>query len=258
VQRSQRLNELLTAVEREAAQGRKLTDGLSVALAGRPNAGKSSLLNCLAGAEAAIVTAVPGTTRDTIRETVNLGGIALTLIDMAGLRESEDLVENEGIRRAENEIANADYVLWVADVADGIEAAQTDARRAVAAGKPFALVLNKIDRIGGVPRQFDDAGPVLALSARTGQGVDELRAHLGAVAGAAEGEAGGFSARRRHLDALAHARQHVAAAAPLLENGLELAADELRAAQSCLDELTGEHTSDDLLGEIFSTFCIGK
>jgi tRNA modification GTPase len=240
-----------------ASHGRQLSDGLHVAIAGLPNAGKSSLLNRLAGSDAAIVTEQPGTTRDTIRETVDLGGVSLTLVDMAGLRETEDLIEGEGIRRARAEIAGADHVLWVADVRDGIESAQTDARRAIPEGVRFTIVLNKIDLIEGDPVRFDDDGAVLALSARSGAGAEALVRHLKGIAGLDDG-AGAFSARRRHVEALAGARARVAAAGPLLTTGLELAAEELRAAQSQLDELTGAHTSDDLLGEIFSSFCIGK
>jgi tRNA modification GTPase len=257
-QRFSGLGEAVLRVELEARQGRKLSDSLHVALAGLPNAGKSSLLNQLAGAEAAIVTEVPGTTRDTIRETVNLDGVALTLVDLAGLRKTQDRIEGEGIRRAEAEIAKADHVLWVADVQEGIEAAQTAVGQAVPRGKPFTLVLNKIDVIEGEPRRFDAGTTVLALSAKTGAGVDALRDHLRALAGLGAGREGGFSARRRHLEALTHAREHVAAAGALLTDGLELAAEELKVAQTHLDELTGVHTSEDLLEEIFSSFCIGK
>ena len=256
--RWQRLTDAIDVVEHQAVHGRKLNDGLSVALAGLPNAGKSSLMNQLAGAEAAIVTEVPGTTRDTIRESISLGSIGLTLVDMAGLRETDDLIEGEGIRRAQAEIAGADHVLWVADICDGLEAAQTAARQALPADKPFSLILNKIDLIGGEPRQFEDDVVVLALSAKTGAGIDALKQHLKERAGLDGAQAGGFSARRRHLEALGQARQHIAAAGPLLATGLEIAAEELKTAQSYLDELTGEHTSDDLLGEIFSSFCIGK
>jgi tRNA modification GTPase len=257
-QRWRALCEAIGLVEREAAHGRKLSDGLNIALAGLPNAGKSSLLNRLAGVEAAIVTEVPGTTRDSIRETVHMGGIALTLVDLAGLRKSDDRVESEGIRRAEAEIARADHVLWVADVQAGIEAAQKAARRAIPEGKPFSLVLNKIDVIHGEPREFEDECKVVALSAKTGSGVDALRRHLKALAGLDESQEGAFSARRRHLEALARARKHAQAAGPHLAGSLEIAAEELKAAQADLDELTGAHTSDDLLGEIFASFCIGK
>lgn len=251
-------SETLAAVEREASHGRKLSDGLSVAIAGLPNAGKSRLLNRLAGSDVAIVTDVPGTTRDTLREDIALGGIALTLVDMAGLRETSDRVEGEGIRRARAEIERADHVLWVADVQEGIETVHTRARQAIPAGRPYSLVLNKIDVIYGEPRRFDDGVAVIALSAKSGAGVDLLREHLKKLAGLDELSSGGFSARRRHLDALKRAAAHLAAAGPLLSAELELAAEELKAAQADLDELTGAHTSDDLLGEIFSSFCIGK
>jgi tRNA modification GTPase len=258
VKRWKSLSAAMKHVSRQAAQGRALNDGLNVALAGLPNAGKSSLLNRLAGADTAIVTEVPGTTRDTIRETINLDGVALTLVDMAGLRATEDRIEGEGIRRAEAEIAASDHVLWVADIQDGIDSAQRNARGTIAADKPFTIVLNKIDLIAGDPHQFEDDVPVFALSAATGDGVDALRAHLKSLTGFDDTAAGNFSARRRHLQALELAAQHIEAAGPLLAENLELAAEELKVAQANLDELTGEHTSDDLLGEIFSSFCIGK
>jgi tRNA modification GTPase len=252
------LQEAIDEVLHDASHGRKLTDGVQVAIAGLPNAGKSSLLNRLSGSEAAIVTEQAGTTRDTIRETVNIGGVSLTLVDMAGLRDTADVVEGEGVRRAEAEIAAADHVLWVADVSDGIESAQADARRAIPVAQAYSLVLNKIDVIEGEPRQFEDGCPVLALSAKTGDGVDQLLKHLQRIAGLEPATDGGFSARRRHIEALEQARDRIAAAGPLLTTELELAAEELKLAQSHLSELTGEHTSDDLLGEIFSSFCIGK
>ena len=241
-----------------AVHGQKLSAGVDIAIAGLPNAGKSSLLNRLAGAESAIVTDQPGTTRDTIRQTINLAGIALTLIDMAGLRATDDPVETEGVRRALAEIAAADHVLWVADISAGIEAAQRDVHRLVPAGQPFTLVLNKIDVVEGEPRQFQDEVEVFALSAKTGAGTAELMAYMKHLAGLDTADGGGFSARRRHVEALTQASQHIAAAGPLLNSALELAAEELKQAQQQLDVLTGEHTSDELLGEIFSTFCIGK
>jgi len=252
------LRQAIAAVESAAAYGRHLSDRLHVALAGAPNVGKSSLMNRLSGIDAAIVTDIAGTTRDTIREDVNLGGIAVTLVDMAGLRRTEDRIEGEGVRRAEAEIARADHVLWVADVQAGLEAAQGAARQALPSGKPFSLVLNKIDVIDALPREFEDKCAVFALSAKTGAGVDALRHHLRKLAGLDETHEGAFSARQRHLDALARMREHVEAAGTHLTTGLELAAEELKAAQADLDELTGRHTSDDLLGEIFSHFCIGK
>jgi tRNA modification GTPase len=252
------LSEKTEAVLHDAAHGRKLSDGLNVAIAGLPNAGKSSLLNRLAGSDAAIVTEQPGTTRDAIRETLNLGGVSLTLVDMAGLRETQDLVEGEGIRRARAEIADADHVLWVADVRDGIESAEINVHHAVPDGRPYTIVLNKIDLIEGEPVQFEDDGVILALSAKTGAGTEAAVGHLKRIAGLEEAGDGAFSARRRHVEALEKARDHITAAGPLLAAQLDLAAEELKAAQAYLDELTGLHTSDDLLGEIFSSFCIGK
>ena len=250
--------EAIDDVMHDASHGKKLSDGVNVAIAGLPNAGKSSLLNQLAGVDAAIVTEQAGTTRDTIREIVNLDGISLTLVDMAGLRQTDDPIEGEGVRRAEIAINDADHVLWIADVRDGIEAAQVSARRAIPQSQSFSLVLNKIDLIEGEPRQFEGDCVVFALSAKTGDGVDALLRHLKAVAGLDESSDGGFSARRRHIEALQKARDRIAAVGPLLSTGLEIAAEELKAAQSHLDALTGEHSSDDLLGEIFSSFCIGK
>jgi len=242
----------------DAAHGKRLSDGLSVAIAGLPNAGKSSLLNQLVGNDAAIVTEAAGTTRDTIREMLDLGGVSLTLVDMAGLRETADPIEGEGVRRARAVIADADHVLWVADVSDGIESAERNARRAVQEGRTFSLVLNKIDLIGGEPRRFETGVAVFALSARSGAGIGALRTYLKQIAGLDESAEGAFSARRRHVEALIRARDRITAAGALLPTRLELAAEELKAAQSHLDELTGEHTSDELLGEIFATFCIGK
>jgi tRNA modification GTPase len=256
-----RWQELCVAMDRlidAADQGRQLQDGLHIAIAGLPNAGKSSLLNRIAGTDAAIVTEVPGTTRDTIRETVNLKGLVLTLVDLAGLRETSDPIEGEGIRRARAEIAEADHVLWIADVREGVEKAEADARRALPATQDFSIVLNKIDLIDGEARDFDDDCHVVALSARSGDGVELVIEHLHQLADSDGVFEGTFTARRRHVDALEVAREHIRAAGQHFASGLEVAAEELRAAQSHLDELTGEHTSDDLLGEIFSTFCIGK
>lgn len=253
-----RLCSLVDEVIGQAVQGRQLRDGMHVAIAGLPNAGKSSLLNQLAGTDAAIVTELPGTTRDTIRETVNLYGLSLTLVDLAGLRQTDDPIEGEGIRRAQAEIAEADHVLWVADIRDGIENAETGARRALPEGQPFSIVLNKIDLIDGEPRCFEDGFAVVALSAKTASGIELLAQHLHELAGGGAAAEGAFTARRRHLEALGNARDRIHAAGTRLGTGLELAAEELKAAQTYLDELTGEHTSDDLLGEIFASFCIGK
>jgi tRNA modification GTPase len=264
----------LAALARQARSGAVLRDGLSVAIAGPPNAGKSSLLNRLAGYDAAIVTDVPGTTRDPLREHLTLDGLPVTIVDTAGLRESADPIEREGLRRARVEVGRADRVLWVVDVREPLDAALAAARANVGADTPFTLLRNKVDLLGAgaqqsgaersareqtASRATEAAGvPVLALSALTGEGVDALIAHLHSVAGYDARAPGTFSARRRHLAALERARGRLVAARTRLGGALELAAEELRGAQAALGELTGELTSDDLLGEIFATFCIGK
>jgi tRNA modification GTPase len=246
-----------------ARQGALLREGLNVVIAGKPNAGKSSLLNRLAGDEVAIVTDVPGTTRDVLRQHVHLDGLPLNLIDTAGLRAALDVVEVEGVRRAHNEMARADRVLYVVDSEAGDNQAESwaaDLER-IPAVVPVTLVFNKID-LTRIPARLDEATapPRVYLSARTGAGVELLRAHLKAGAGYLETESGALSARRRHLDALNRAREHVQNAADTLSStrAFELFAEDLRLAQRALGEITGEFTSDDLLGEIFGSFCIGK
>jgi tRNA modification GTPase len=260
-----------------ARQGALLREGLNVVIAGKPNAGKSSLLNQLAGDEVAIVTDVPGTTRDVLRQHVHLDGLPLNLADTAGLRAVADVVEAEGVRRAHNEIARADRVLYVVDA--GAAGSDKDAAQwpgeldentpapwaaeieQLPAGIPVTLVFNKIDLTGAPPRLDDTARPPrVSLSARTGAGMDLLRAHLKASAGYRESESGALAARRRHLDALSRARQHLQNAADVLSStrAFELFAEDLRLAQQALGEITGEFTSEDLLGEIFGSFCIGK
>jgi tRNA modification GTPase len=243
-----------------AHQGTLLREGLNVVIAGKPNAGKSSLLNKLAQDEVAIVTDVPGTTRDVLRRQVHLDGLPVNLIDTAGLRKSVDVVEAEGVRRAHSEIAKADRVLYVLDAALGPGPAELEQ---LPPGVPVTLVFNKIDLSGTAPRfeAGDAAGPPrVYLSALNGAGLTLLRAHLKDSAGYQDSESGAFSARRRHLDALRRARRHVQDAADILSNtrAFELFAEDLRLAQQALGEITGEFTSEDLLGEIFSSFCIGK
>jgi len=241
-----------------ARRGVVLRDGLHVVIVGRPNAGKSSLLNALAQSERAIVAAIPGTTRDVLRESVNLDGIALTLVDTAGLRDSADLVEREGMRRARQELAQADVAILVSD------SAHAAADRALLAecvvGATRVIVHNKIDLSGEPARRGIAAGEVqLWLSAHSGTGMDLLRAELARLAGRGDGAQGAFSARARHVLALSQVAQHLeAAATQLQQRSGELAAEELRQAQLRLSEITGEFTGDDLLGKIFSTFCIGK
>jgi tRNA modification GTPase len=243
-----------------ARQGALLREGLNVVIAGKPNAGKSSLLNKLAGDEVAIVTDVPGTTRDVLRQHVHLDGLPLNLIDTAGLRTAIDVVEAEGVRRARHEMARADRVLYLVDAVQNPTPWAAELEQ-LPAGIPVTLVFNKIDLTGAQARLDDTADPPkVFLSARTGSGLDLLRSHLKAAAGYRESESGAFSARRRHLDALSRARQNVQSAADILSStrAFELFAEDLRLAQHALGEITGEFTSEDLLGEIFGSFCIGK
>ncbi len=240
-------------------RGVRLVDGLHVVIAGRPNTGKSSLLNALAANDRAIVTDVAGTTRDVLRETVDLDGISLTLVDTAGLRDSDDRVEQEGMRRARSELERADLALLVSDDA------HAEADRALLDGlAPTAGVLvvhNKIDLDGSPARsETRSAGLHVWLSARSGEGLDRLVAELRRLAGIGEPGDGAFSARARHVDALERAGHHLQAAQRNLVDARagELAAEELRLVQHALGEITGEVSADDLLGRIFADFCIGK
>lgn len=253
----QQVAELLAS----AAQGQLLRDGMTVVIAGRPNAGKSSLLNQLAGREAAIVTEVPGTTRDVLREQIAIDGMPLHIIDTAGLRESADLVEQEGIRRAWVEIQKADRIMLLVDDRYGITTAEQDLRDKLNVGVDLTVVFNKIDLTGTEPSlQTGDWGNEIYLSAKTGVGLDILREHLKACMGYQGQGEGRFMARRRHLDAIRRADQALQNAHHQLMDTQagELVAEELREAQNALAEITGEFTSDDLLGRIFSSFCIGK
>jgi len=226
-------------------------------IVGEPNVGKSSLLNALAGSDRAIVTDVPGTTRDVLRESIMLEGVELTLADTAGLRESSDVVEGEGIRRARAELARADVVLRVVERADTVagvnlfEDVPTTATRVV--------IVNKIDLHGVAPSRDERDGRVtIAVSARTGEGLDLLRQELRRIALGAEVD-GEFSARSRHVLALERTGACLRrASASLAIATPELVAEDLAAAHRALGEITGTFTSEDLLGAIFSTFCIGK
>jgi len=240
-----------------ARQGRALRDGLHVVIAGRPNAGKSSLLNALAGHDAAIVTEIPGTTRDLLRERIHVDGLPIHVVDTAGLRESGDVVEVEGVRRARAEIGRADLVLYVVDALRGLDAGE---RATLPAGTTLLIIWNKTDLADARPAPAAENHPVVSVSTLTGVGLPELREQLKSAAGYQADAAGVFSARRRHLDALTRAQSlFELAAARLAERAsFELVAEELRQAHGALGEITGEVSSDELLGAIFSSFCIGK
>ncbi len=250
------------AVEGAAGQGRLLRDGITVVLAGRPNSGKSSLLNRLAGYDAAIVTAIPGTTRDVVRERIDIDGLPLHVLDTAGLRDSDDAVEKEGVRRAAAEMSRADRVLFVIDAAaDAGARAFEDERARLPTDVPVTLVFNKIDLASGLPVGETISGPPrVHVSAVTGEGLDMLRLHLKDCVSFQSAGTGSISARRRHLEALARARRCVETAAQELQQRRagELVAEELRAAQQALEEITGIFSADDLLGRIFGSFCVGK
>ncbi|MND73205.1 tRNA modification GTPase MnmE [compost metagenome] len=255
----------LSNVRAEARQGSLLREGMKVVIAGRPNAGKSSLLNELAGREAAIVTDIAGTTRDVLREHIHIDGMPLHIIDTAGLREASDEVERIGIERAWNEIEQADRVLFMVD---GTTTAATEPAEIwpefmarLPHRLPITVVRNKAD-ITGEPLGMTEVNghSLIRLSARTGEGIDLLRDHLKQSMGFTSNMEGGFLARRRHLQALEQAAQHLIEGKEQLVSAYagELLAEELRLAQQALSEITGEFTSDDLLGRIFSSFCIGK
>ncbi len=260
----QRLQGRLRHVLLRARQGALLREGIKVVIAGQPNAGKSSLLNALAGAELAIVTPVPGTTRDVVSQTIQIEGVPLHVMDTAGLRHSDDLVEKIGIERAWGHIETADAVLFLHDLTrmDAPEYRAEEDRITLGLGQklpksvPVIDVWNKTDAVGP-----QTARPGVLVSARSGQGLDSLRQRLLAAAGWQAAPEGVFIARERHVQALReveerlrHAASHLAAAQP----SLDLVAEELRLGQEALNQITGEFTSDDLLGVIFSSFCIGK
>lgn len=252
---------LCDQVTASARQGALLREGMTIVIAGKPNAGKSSLLNKLAGYDAAIVTDIPGTTRDILRERIHIDGMPIHVLDTAGLREGADVVEAEGIRRAKDAMSTADRILYVVDASRGIDAEAMNAELAqLPASVPATIVFNKIDLTQEPPRYEQSQPARLYLSAARGDGMDLLREHLKECVGFQGASSGTLSARRRHLDALARAKRHLEEAErQLLEHRAgELMAEELRQAQQALNEITGEFTSDDLLGRIFSSFCIGK
>ncbi len=263
-----KLKELLIQIEHiqsSAKQGVLLRDGLNIVIAGKPNAGKSSLLNRLSGRESAIVTDIPGTTRDILRESIHIDGIPLHIIDTAGLQETADRVEQEGIKRAKNAISNADHILLVIDnqtVADiNPQQLWQEILIEIPNPKKLTIILNKIDLSGATAKiEKINNFVVIQLSAMTGIGIDFLRNHLKSCAGYQPDSEGTFSARTRHLDALSRAQRAIEQGLEQLQNyhAAELLAEELRQAQLILSEITGDFSSDDLLGKIFSSFCIGK
>ena len=259
----------LASVREQAKQGSLLREGMQVVIAGRPNAGKSSLLNALAGRESAIVTDIAGTTRDVLKEHIHIDGMPVHIIDTAGLRESPDKVEQIGIERAWQAISDADHVLFVVDstatsIIDPFEIWPEFMQR-LPLGIPVTVVRNKADLstldVGQstVTTQQGDIS-VINLSAKQGDGVDTLKSHLATTMGFDTTTEGQFIARRRHIDALDQANNHVTTGEQQLHDAMagELLAEELRLAHQALCEITGEFTSDDLLGKIFSSFCIGK
>lgn len=257
-----RLQAQVDAVLQHARQGSLLREGIKVVIAGQPNAGKSSLLNALAGAELAIVTPIPGTTRDKVQQTIQIEGVPVHVIDTAGLRDSSDEVERIGIARAWAEIEAADVVLFLHDLTRCTQAEYQSADAAIAADLarrlparvPLLDVWNKADAVAPALQE-------LSLSARTGTGLQALRQRLLELVGWQSAPEGVYIARERHVQALRRVRQHLERAAAHLAaraQALDLLAEELRQAQNALNEITGEFSSDDLLGVIFSRFCIGK
>ena len=263
------LKQTLSQVMQRARQGALLREGIKVVIAGQPNAGKSSLLNALAGAELAIVTPIAGTTRDKVQQTIQIEGVPLHIIDTAGLRDSDDEVERIGIARAWDEIAGADAVLFLHDLArrDAMDYRAADAviestlAEKLPSSVPVIDVWNKVDCVPGAAQPASAGRAAVHLSARTGEGLDALRRILLEVAGWQSAPEGVYIARARHVQALRTVQQHLKEAAAQLDAlgpALDLLAEELRLAQNALSSITGEFSSDDLLGVIFSSFCIGK
>ncbi len=251
------IREALGRVFSSSRQGSLLRSGINVVLAGRPNVGKSSLLNRLAGEDRAIVTPIPGTTRDTVRESISIDGVPLNIVDTAGLRAATDEVERLGIERAWRELGRADVLVMMIDAVTGVTPDDHEILERFPAGVKRIHVWNKIDLAGLQPGVREGDPREILVSARTGAGVEMLRAALLQAAGWDKSGESLFVARERHLRALAEASEHLAAAAGQQERW-EFFAEELRLAQEALSGITGEFTADDLLGEIFSRFCIGK
>ncbi|NVK25715.1 MAG: tRNA uridine-5-carboxymethylaminomethyl(34) synthesis GTPase MnmE [Gammaproteobacteria bacterium] len=256
----------LQQVQKQAKQGAIMREGMKVVIAGKPNAGKSSLLNALSGKESAIVTDIAGTTRDVLKEHIHIDGMPLHIIDTAGLRESPDKVEQIGIERAWQEINQADKVLLLVDASTNDS---TDPQtiwpeflEKLPANMPITIVRNKIDLVSDQNKDLSVAGeiPILSISAQSGYGIDRLTEHLKKAMGYQGTTEGTFMARRRHLEALEAAAKHLDTGKDQLQSFIagEILAEELRLSQQHLNEITGEFSSDDLLGRIFSSFCIGK
>ncbi len=260
--RLQAIKELLGDISRSASRGAALRDGLRVVLVGAPNVGKSSLLNALAEQEVALVTDIAGTTRDRIVQEIIIDGVPMHVIDTAGLRQTQDVVERLGIERTWKEIEHAQVVLLMRDASGAIATdavLEQEVLARVSSARSVIHVLNKSD-LSARPVSAGVSEEAIAISAKTGAGLDRLRARLLELAGwSGDASAGAFSARARHLDALGRAQRQIDEAAQhLRDQELELLAECLRQAQSALSEITGEFSSDDLLGEIFGRFCIGK
>jgi tRNA modification GTPase len=251
----------LLILERSATQGSLIRDGITVVIAGKPNVGKSSLLNQLSGKDTAIVTDIPGTTRDLLRADIIIDGMPLHIIDTAGLRDTEDKIEQIGIHRAHEEIANADLVIFMTDVTVQDEWLVSDFLKEILSSATVITVRNKIDLANEEPSIKHEADhTIISLSAKNNLGLDLLKTHIKNSVGYNIHPEGNFSARRRHLDALARAKGFLLNGEYQLKEHRagELLAEDLRMAQNALNEITGEFSSDDLLGRIFGSFCIGK
>ena len=247
-------------MEETIKNGRLLRDGVHIVLAGKPNAGKSSLLNALAGYDAAIVTDIPGTTRDIVREQIEIDGLPVHIVDTAGLRDGEGIIEQEGIRRTRQQIAVSDHALIVIDARDEPKDLGEQIRNELPAGLGFTCVLNKIDLTGDRPGTDATRPDTVNISALKGDGIGALRERIKTAVGYENDGGESMTARQRHLDSLRRAREHfMAGKSQLLDHAAgELMAEELLQVQNRLAEITGEFSSDDLLDEIFSSFCIGK